>query len=506
MMDRLKRSAFRLYWLKILIRALFLITLLGSTAKPVFAQEIPAGFILVAEQQGVALYRKDYPNGTPDYVQIVDLTQGASVDLLYGAPVAMNNQRNQGMFGGPNPSFRQKAIRSYWDEYSSSQAGAFCVTNGQFFYMPESPTPLALPLLVDHQLLAEGFGFPQYPEKQLMLALWPNHADILPLTAENLAGTTAESVIGGLTEEANKKPKNAVGRTFMGIWDKDGDLLYETIAIYTTRTATQAEAAATVRSFGASKVMMLDGGGSTQIICQGQTYIDTTRAIPQAIGVSSGTGEISALESQAVESGQTIQPEIAASPEAAGRVAASPESIESIAVSPEVTGIIAASPESVESLAVSPEVTGYIAASPEAAAQELTGSDAASNPSLPAAANPVAPIETPGDAALAAQPSSAEETAPQVEAVAQASALVTASMSLPSAGIVQDALIPTGAEVVAQLSTSLTAASQSALVGQPASSDRANGLDVLWLPAIISPLSLVLFYIARRHVSLLYRA
>jgi hypothetical protein len=403
----------------------------------------------------------------------------------------MNNQRNQGMFGGPNPSFRQKAIRSYWDEYSSSQAGAFCVTNGQFFYMPESPTPLALPLLVDHQLLAEGFGFPQYPEKQLMLALWPNYADILPLTAENLAGTTAESVIGGLTEEANKKPKNAVGRTFMGIWDKDGDLLNETIAIYTTRTATQAEAAATVRSFGASKVMMLDGGGSTQIICQGQTYIDTTRAIPQAIGVSAGSVGISALESQAVETGQAIQPDIAASQESTARVAVSPESIESIAVSPEVTGIIAASPE---------------AAAGTAASQELTGSDVAFNPGLPAAANPVAPIETSGDAALAAQPSSAEETAPQLEAVAQASSLVTASMALPSAGIVQDALIPTGAEVVAQLSTSLTAGSQSALVGQPSSSDQANGLDVLWLPAIISPLSLVLFYIARRHVSLLYRA
>jgi hypothetical protein len=480
MMDRLERSEDRLYWLKIVVSALVLLNLLGLTTKPVFAQEIPGGFQLIAQQPGVWLYRKDYPNGTPDYVQIIDLTQGASVDLLYGAPVAMNNQRNQGMFGGPNPSFRQKAIRSYWDEYSSSQPGAFCVTNGQFFYMPESPTPLALPLLVDHQLLAEGFGYPQYPEKQLMLALWSDHADILPLSPENLAGTTAESVIGGLTEEANKKPKNSVGRTFMGIWDKDGDLFNETIAIYTTRTATQPEAARTVRSFGATKVMMLDGGGSTQLICQGQTYIDTTRAIPQAIGVSAGSQEVSALESQAPESREPLQSEISASPEPSNNLTTSPESIESLTVSPELTGSIAASPD-------------------------LTRSDLNSDLGLPAAANPATPVETSEDAALSTQPSSVEDALPQVEAVAQASALVTASMSLPSSGIAQDPSVSTGPTVVAQLSTGLSASSLSADAGQSAPSNQANGLDVLWLPAIISPLSLVLFYVARRHVSLLYR-
>jgi hypothetical protein len=32
--------------------------------------------------------------------------------------------------------------------------------------------------------------------------------------------------------------------------------------------------------------MMLDGGGSTQLVCNGQAYIDTTRVLPQAIGVA----------------------------------------------------------------------------------------------------------------------------------------------------------------------------------------------------------------------------
>jgi hypothetical protein len=457
MMDGLKRSEFHLYWMKIMIGTVLIINLLVPAARPVYAQDIPAGFRLIAQQQGVSLYRKDYPNGTPDYVQIIDLTLGASVDLLYGAPVGLNNQHNQGMFGGPNPSFRQKRINTYWDEYSSSQPGAFCVTNGQFFYMPESPTPLGLPLLVDHQLLAEGFGYPQYPEKQLMLALWPDHADILPLTAENLSGTTAESVIGGLTEEANKKPKNSVGRTFIGIWDKNGDLLNETVAIYATQTATQPEAASTVRSFGASKVMMLDGGGSTQLICQGQTYIDTTRAIPQAIGVTAGSQAMPESESPAPEARLPAPFEIAASP-------------------------------------------------------ERTGSAAALNQDS-AAAPPEASATQPEPAAVQEQPATAIVVDPQVEApdlgfaqpTVQASNLVTASLALPSPGFGQSAQLPDGSVEEAQLDPNISAGSLSAIAGQSGSRDQSNGLDVLWLPAIISPLSVILILVARRQIFMLYR-
>ena len=449
-MAQLKRNTKRLDWLKILVWAVFLVSLLVTSAHTVVAQEIPAGFRLITQQPGVSLYQKDYPNGTPDYVQIIDLKQGASVDLLYGAPAAMNNQRNLGMFGGQNPSFQQKRIRSYWDEYASSHAGAFCVTNGQFFYMPESPTPLALPLRVDHQLLAEGFGFPQYPEKQLMLAIWPDHADILPLTDVNLAATTAESVLGGLTAEANKKPKNSVGRTFVGIWDKDSDLLNETIAIYTTRTATQAEAARTVRSFGASKVMMLDGGGSTQLICQGQTYIDTTRAIPQAIGVTAGSQDVSSSQIQALEAHPIVQPDRVVSPEAAASV--------------------------------------------DASFQEM-----------PADKLEVALDQSDENAAQPAQSATTWEPELQVGAIVQTSAIVTASMSLPTAGSIESLLLPTSSSAEDSQLSRLSAGTLSAVPRPAASSNQANVLDVLWLPAIISPLSVFLILTARRQIFIFYQ-
>ena len=158
--------------------------------------EPPAGFRLVENRPGVALYRKDYQNGSPDYVQVVDLSVGASVDLLYGKPQGNDGKKSQGIFDGANPAFGYRTIHGYWQAYAQTQLEAFCVTNGQFFFMPENPAPLALPLKVDGNVVAEGFGYPQYPEKQLMLALWPDRADILPLTHENLYGTTAPDAIG----------------------------------------------------------------------------------------------------------------------------------------------------------------------------------------------------------------------------------------------------------------------------------------------------------------------
>jgi hypothetical protein len=38
-------------------------------------------------------------------------------------------------------------------------------------------------------------------------------------------------------------------------------------------------------------MMMLDGGGSTQLVCNGKSYISSDRLIPQAIGVVAGGGQ-----------------------------------------------------------------------------------------------------------------------------------------------------------------------------------------------------------------------
>jgi len=249
----------------------------------------PAGYRLQDEGIGVQLFQKDYQGGKPDYVQVIDLRQGAGLKLLHGPITAAREGRGQ--FGGADARIAYQSIKQYWSQADSSNDKVFCVINGQFFYMPESPTRLALPLKVDNEQVTDGFGYKQYePEDVLMLELWDDRARIRQLSGLALNASKAPDILGGLSENANKKIKNAVGRTFVGLDDRDGDRTYETILVFNTSSATQKAAAEALRSFGADKVMMLDGGGSTHLLCKNEWYIPSERLIPQAIVIVAGNG------------------------------------------------------------------------------------------------------------------------------------------------------------------------------------------------------------------------
>lgn len=268
------------------ILGLFLLLSLWSGAAPAAAPEPkpPPGFELLLSERGVWLYRRLYRSGAPDFVQVVDLSQGAGVRLLH-APLA-EPRPQKGVWGGPDPRFGLRSLEAYWQEAAASSPYAFCVANGQFFYMPETPTRLALPLKMDGVVLTEGFGYPQYePKQRLMLELWAGHAAIHSLTQEALYASTAPDILGGLAEDANKRARSAVGRTFVGVEDRDGDGRSETLYVLNTSIASQVDAAGALREFGARQVMMLDGGGSTQLICRGQEYVASERPIPQALAV-----------------------------------------------------------------------------------------------------------------------------------------------------------------------------------------------------------------------------
>ena len=57
--------------------------------------------------------------------------------------------------------------------------------------------------------------------------------------------------------------------------------------------------------------MMLDGGGSTQLVCQGETLIASDRYIPQALGVVAGDErEAKTLTSTVYEKAITTKPDI----------------------------------------------------------------------------------------------------------------------------------------------------------------------------------------------------
>jgi len=260
----------------------------GGVSAPVevIPEVIPEGFQVTKSAEGIRLFKKTYKNGTPDFVQIVSLDQGASVELLHGSVTA--ERSGKGVFGGNDARFQSQSLKKFWNVASRLSDQVFCVTNGQFFYMPESPTRLTLPLKVDGQVITDGFGADQFIGKRLMLELWQGHADIRELSAENLYNSSAPDVIGGLSAEANRRAKDYTGRTFVGVQDRDRDGLHEILYVFNTRTARQVDADAVLRSFGAEKTMMLDGGGSTQLICQDENIITSERAIPQALAMIAG--------------------------------------------------------------------------------------------------------------------------------------------------------------------------------------------------------------------------
>ena len=272
---------------------LLIITPVGARARPLHT-EAPAGFTLISSAPGVELYRKDYPGGSPDFVQVVNLNAGAQVKLLHGE--ISEYRAGQGVYGGDDPRFLSNRLKHYWNSVSSQYTGTFCVSNGQFFFMPEYPTRLPFPLKVDGTIVSDGYGINDHEGEKLMLELWSDRADIRELTKEALYSSSAPNIVAGLTEDGRKSPTKYVPRTFMGIDDRSGDGNFDTVLVFNTKSARQRDAAQVLRDFGADKVMMLDGGGSTQLICQGSGYVDSERLIPQAIAVIAGDGTTKSAE------------------------------------------------------------------------------------------------------------------------------------------------------------------------------------------------------------------
>lgn len=237
---------------------------------------LPSGFREIKSARGVKLYRKTISGGQPDFVHVIDTAQGAEVRLLQGEIV----------HGGASPTHKKHSLRVWWETFQRTTPRAFSVLNGQFFNTPLSPTPLAFSLKNDQVFISAGYGTQtEYlGEKWWITLTQTSHKmrrfDDRPDTVRNAPEPAA---IVGLDERADKAPNRNTGRTFLG---SDGRKLY----IFMSKLSTQPHAADILRGFGATKMMMLDGGGSTQMICQNQHYIQSSRTLPQVITVVGGVG------------------------------------------------------------------------------------------------------------------------------------------------------------------------------------------------------------------------
>ncbi|MCI5136779.1 MAG: hypothetical protein D3920_17335 [Candidatus Electrothrix sp. AW2] len=122
----------------------------------------PSGFVKIISKPGVKVYKKTYSGGKPDFVQVVDLSQGASLRLMRGN--IANSGSGQGAYGGDNPSINRQSLSSAWNSFSSKEQHAVCITNGEFFGTKANPTTLAFPVVIDGEEI-DGYGKNEYYNK-----------------------------------------------------------------------------------------------------------------------------------------------------------------------------------------------------------------------------------------------------------------------------------------------------------------------------------------------------
>ncbi|MBD2605452.1 phosphodiester glycosidase family protein [Scytonema hofmannii FACHB-248] len=260
-----------------LVTTVIVITLQIYTAQ---ALEISKGFKLILSETGLQVYKKDYSNGNSDYVTVVNLEKG-TIRNLTGTTE-----------GTPNAMVKRKLPSEFWQDAvkgNTSTRKVIVVVNASFFSTNEDPTGIAFGLKLGGNAISYGYAIAkEYPGQIRTFSFNPDQgiANIQSYAKETFNSTP--EVVGALDVVANKSPLSYLPRTFVGVRDNDGNGTKETVIFYSSSYARQIDASNVLTGFGASVTAMLDGGGSTFLIVNGNSLISTKRKVPHAIAVYAG--------------------------------------------------------------------------------------------------------------------------------------------------------------------------------------------------------------------------
>ena len=270
-------------------------------AQRVPSQRVPSGFYRIRNYTGVEVYKKNHQNKQPDYVTVVDLRR-ATIRSLTG--------------DYSNKKVDRKRLDSFWWDAvanNTSTSKAKVVINGTFFedntkiYNSPNPTKIAFGLKVGVNQISDGYAV-HGPKKEFPGQISTFSFNSLGASIQTLAdgsNTDKEShldmlngstpdVVGALDVNANKDENGNIPRTFVGTMDSDRNGVAEAVLLFSSKEAKQAHADTVLRNFGATRTAMLDGGGSTALIINGnsKSYIRTSRTLPHAIAVYAGKSEM----------------------------------------------------------------------------------------------------------------------------------------------------------------------------------------------------------------------
>lgn len=262
---------------------LMLLICLASAGGAQATVPIPSGFQLVSSGTGVRVYKKTYSGGAPDFVTVVDLRY-ATIQSYTG-------------WAYPDGSVERRTLRTHWNNavaQNTSSRKAKVAISGTFFNPNASPnTGIAFGLKANWWIMSTGYGLNEYPGKVLTLAYNSSFgSSSIQTHSVNTFNDGIPDVVGGLDNSADKDGKRNwnIERTYVGVRDDNGDGHSETIIFFSSKYATQDWAVQILGGFGAGSKMMLDGGGSTGLIVDGNDfdYIRTDRQLPQVFIISTG--------------------------------------------------------------------------------------------------------------------------------------------------------------------------------------------------------------------------
>ena len=278
--NRKKRLvAFYSSWLKIKISfALFL--LIHSSVQAVV---VPPRYRKILDEGGIQVYKgvnRNFElakNWQKEYITVID-TRKASIKNLTGKVI-----------GTDNAKVSKKLLTDFWQDaiaQNTASHKAKVIVNGAFFSTNDNPTGIAFGLKTDNNLITYGYAIgKEYPGQIRIFAFKPfsGIASIQNYTKELFS--LFPEVLGALHPLANKSAQKYLPRTFIGVSDRDKNGTQESVVLYSSNYARQIDATKVLRNFGCNAMAMLDGGGSTGLIVNGQYKISTNRPIPHAIAV-----------------------------------------------------------------------------------------------------------------------------------------------------------------------------------------------------------------------------
>lgn len=239
------------------------------------AQVAPDHFKLLNSMPGVQLYASG-----STFVHVLRPRDGATVRFL----AELDAQDR----------FVRKTTPDWFADWKKSVGDrAFSAVNAQFFDMRTAEVaPLAFAVKINGTVYP-GYGdLQEYRLQKRVVFFEDRRIRIIPFGSDRvrlLERSAAKDAMVGLAPEVSKAAEKRLGRTFIGTM-RNGNAV-----LVTSAAATQLEMVQVLRDFGVTDtaMVMLDGGGSTQLVTRGWTLLpkpkvdpSLLRTIPLALGVA----------------------------------------------------------------------------------------------------------------------------------------------------------------------------------------------------------------------------